>query len=238
MRNYIVYNGKNSIDHHIGIEQCPSYPTGSRAVEKITVPGRSGDLLIDTGAYSNYTQQYQVYIKAKREGVPQMCRAVAGWLLSGRGYHRLEDSYDPSVYRLACFAGPLDVENWMLQYGRATLEFDCRPQRYLKAGEQSITLTNGQPIHNPGQRALPLITLTGSGAGQIVVGDVAVNISDIPGRMVLDCDTQDAYNGTANLNGSITLPAAGFPALEPGDTTIGWSGGITGVEIVPRWWVL
>lgn len=238
MKNYFVFNGQNSLDFNIGIEQCPEFPTGTREVEKVSVPGRSGALIIDRGTFGNYTQQYSVYIKAKKEGLPQMCKAVALWLQSGKGYQRLEDSYDPAVYRRAAYVGGLNIENWMLQYGRATLDFDCKPQRYFKSGEQTMTLTKGQTVHNPGMDALPLFTITGSGTGQLTVGDISVNISKITGGMMLDCETQDAYKGTTNLNSVISLPAAGFPKIPAGGCPISWAGGITGVQMLPRWWTL
>lgn len=236
MRSYLVYGGRSSLEFGVRVEKCPAFVTGQRSVTKQSVPGRSGDLIIDTGAYGNYIQPYEIWFRGDKP-TTQAAKAIAMWLLAGTGYIRLEDSYDPDVYRMALFAGPLNVENWMLTHGRATLEFDCKPQRYLKQGQFPMSVRSGQTITNQWMPALPLIQLAGSGNGQLVVGRSQVGITGMDGALTLDCDVQNAYNGTLNLNNSITI-SGGWPVLTMGQTAISFSGGITAVEIIPRWWTL
>lgn len=237
MKSYFYYNGARSIDKGLTVEQCPSFVTGQRSVEKITVPGRSGELVIDTGAYGNYTQPYEIWFKDKRRGTTRAARDIAQWLLSGTGYLRLEDTYDPEVFRLAMFTGPLDVENWMLMAGRATLQFDCQPQRWLKDGQNPISVESGQRLLNAWQPALPLIQVTGTGEGSLTVGGSTFTISDMPGGITLDSETQDAFFGTQNLNNNVQVNG-GYPVLQAGETAVSFSGGITAVKITPRWWSL
>lgn len=237
VKSYFYYNGARSIDKGLTVEQCPSFVTGQRSVEKITVPGRSGELVIDTGAYGNYTQPYEIWFKDKRRGTTRAARDIAQWLLSGTGYLRLEDTYDPEVFRLAMFTGPLDVENWMLMAGRATLEFDCQPQRWLKDGQNPISVESGQRLLNAWQPALPLIQVTGTGEGSLTVGGSTFTISDMPGGITLDSETQDAFFGTQNLNNNVQVNG-GYPVLQAGETAVSFSGGITAVKITPRWWSL
>lgn len=236
MRSYLVFGGKSSLEFGIRVEKCPAFVTGQRAVTKQSVPGRSGDLVIDTGAYGNYIQPYEIWFRGDKP-TTQAAKAIAMWLLAGTGYIRLEDSYDPDIYRMALFAGPLNVENWMLTHGRATLEFDCKPQRYLKQGQYPIAVQSGQTICNQWMPALPLIQITGTGSGQLVAGSSRVDITGMTGAITLDCDVQNAYNGTLNLNNNITI-TGGWPVLATGQTAISFSGGITAVEITPRWWSL
>lgn len=239
VRSYFYFNGARSTDKGLTIEQCPTIVTGQRAVEKITVPGRSGDLVIDTGAYGNYTQPYEIWFMDKIQGTARAARDIAQWLLSGTGYMRLEDSYDPEVFRLAMFTGPIDVDNWMLRAGRATLEFDCQPQRWLKSGQNPITVQSGQSLINNWQPALPLIKVTGTGDGSLTVGSSTFTISDMPGGILLDSETQDAYWGDpyTNLNNNVQVNG-GFPVLQAGETAVSFSGDITAVQITPRWWSL
>lgn len=238
MVSYFIFDGKNSLDYKIGIDKCPASNHAARVVEKISVPGRSGDLIRDTGAFSNVTQPYEIWFKAKTCGTTVAARNIASWLLSGNGYKRLEDSYDPDVFRIALFSGPFDVENWMLLYGRATIEFDCKPQRYFKSGEYPISIISGQVINNIWNDALPLIEITGNGDGEIVIGTVTTSITGMDGGIILDSETQNAYYGTLNKNNNVIISGADFPYLPNGDTAIMWSGGITGVKITPRWWTI
>ena len=233
----IVWAGQSSDDLRVVVEHFPAQPRPQQRYEVQTVPGRNGTLLLAENAYDNYTQPYDVYISAERPGLPRAARAVAAWLCAPTGYQRLEDSYEPDVFRLAYFAGPLDISNILNRYGRATLEFNCKPQRYLKEGQQTVTLTqSGAVLCNPGMEALPLITVYGTGSATLTAGSRTVQINSIDGSLTLDSEIQDAYKGLENKNGTISAPE--FPVLPPGESAVTWMGGIQRVEIVPRWWVL
>lgn len=233
----ILFGGVSSDAMRVIVEYYPQRHCPERKIEKISIPGRSGDLLLAQDAFENYTQTYDVYLSAEKAGLPRVARAAMLWLQGQAGYQRLEESYDPECYRLACFAGPLDVENIFNRFGRATIAFDCKPQRWLKSGERTLQLAkSGDILHNPGMAALPLLTVYGSGPGTVTAGGATVQIKALDGNLTLDCDTQDAYNGTQNKNGDISAPV--FPTLPPGDSAVTWTGGVQRVEIVPRWWTL
>lgn len=233
----IMFAGVESDAVHVIVEHYPKRPCPARKMEKIAIPGRSGDLLLTQDAFENYTQTYDVYLSAEKEGLPTAARAAMAWLHGPRGYQRLEDSYTPESYRMACFAGPIDIENIWNRFGRATIAFDCKPQRWLKSGERTLQLAqSGAVLRNPGFAAAPLLTVYGSGAGTVTAGGVTVQIKALDGSLTLDCDTQNAYKGTLNKNGDIYAPD--FPTLPPGDSAVTWTGGVQRVEIVPRWWTL
>ncbi len=235
--SYFIFNGKSSSEFKIGIEQCRSYPSAARSVERQTIPGRAGELLRDTGTYANVIQPYEIYFNGKVDGMTAAASKIVQWLMSSRGYCRLEDSYEPDCYRMASYAGPFDAANWMNLYGRATIEFDCMPQRWLKSGETPVSITSGQTLQNDWQPALPLIQLTGTGDGELTVGGSTITIAGVEGGLTIDSDTQNAYDGTTNKNSIITV-SGGFPVLAFGETIVAFSGGITAVQITPRWWRL
>lgn len=235
--SYFIFNEKSSSEFKIGIEQCRSYPSAARSVERQTIPGRAGELLRDTGTYANVIQPYEIYFNGKVDGMTAAASKIVQWLMSSRGYCRLEDSYEPDCYRMASYAGPFDAANWMNLYGRATIEFDCMPQRWLKSGETPVSITSGQTLQNDWQPALPLIQLTGTGDGELTVGGSTITIAGVEGGLTIDSDTQNAYDGTTNKNSIITV-SGGFPVLAFGETIVAFSGGITAVQITPRWWRL
>lgn len=233
----IVWAGQSSDDLHVVVEHFPALPRPKRKIAKVSVPGRNGDLIFDEGCYENYPQPYDVYLSAERTCLPNPARNFSAWLLDHAGYQRLEDSYEPDVYRMASFAGPLDIENILNRFGRARIEFDCKPERWLKDGELPVTFTqSGAVLYNPGMKALPLITVYGAGQATLTAGGRTVQINSIDGSLTLDSDLQDAYKGTENKNNTISAPE--FPVLPPGESAVSWTGGIQRVEIVPRWWVL
>ena len=239
MKSKFIFAGESSADHFLTIEYIPGYSTAERKIETYSVPGRSGDLIFDTGEYGNVIQPYDVWLKAPELNTTHAtAREIANWLTGKPGYQRLEDTYDPDVYRMAYYAGPMEFDNFFFKRGRATLEFNCMPQRWLKSGEHPQAVENGQNLFNSYQPALPLIQITGSSVGTLLIGGYTVGISSIPvDGLTIDCDTQNAYTGQTNQNNLITVPQ-GFPRLERGDNVINFEDGIDSVTITPRWWCI
>ena len=126
----LIWNNRPSADVGVVVERFPDQPGPARRMQTVKVAGRNGDLLIDMGAWDNYQQVYRVYFNAERRKTPAAARAVRAWLQGPRGYCRLEDDYDPDIFRMAYYAGPADIENIMNKYGRAVLRFTCKPQRF------------------------------------------------------------------------------------------------------------
>lgn len=233
----IFWNGKSSDDLGVFIEHFPKQPKPAKKYKKISVPGKNGDLIFEEDAFENYIQPYGVYVNAKESNLPSAANDVAEWLFSAKGYQKLEDSYDPDVFRLAYFAGPLDVENIINKFGRAIINFDCKPQSFLVSGEEETRYFSATTIKNPTAfTALPYIKVYGNGAGALNIAGTVVNFLSINGDIELDCESQNAFKGTTNLNNTISAPK--FPELYAGNNQISWSGGIQSVTIKPRWWKL
>lgn len=238
MINGFMYAGKCSIDFGLLVEHYPAQKAPERKRTTVSIPGRNGDLHYDEGAYENYTQSYECGFYCRR--TPEHAHAIKEWLLSSGAYQRLEDVYDPGHFRLASYAGPMDIENKLNKIGKCTISFDCKPQTFLCSGEAAITYTSPGQLYNANMTALPLITVYGSGDGTVAVGDRVVRIIGQTDTIILDCDMQNAYNEANGivLNRNSYISATDFPRLLPGDNVIGWSGGVTKLEIVPRWWTL
>lgn len=155
MRSYdlngtIIYNGKSSADLGVIVRKLPVIRKPKRKGSTTAIPGRSGALAREEGGFENYVQPYEISITDTNRGISAISGDLAAWLLNTRGYLRLEDSFDPDVYRLARFAGPFDIEPLMEDDGKAVIEFDCQPQRYLRSGEQEIEITEElTTLYNP-----------------------------------------------------------------------------------------
>lgn len=231
----IWFDGVCSAEFGIVVSGEQRFDAPERDIEQLSIPGRNGCLTIDNGRYKNIEISYNAGIQRDFLEVSQ---AVRSWLTSPVGYRRFEDSIDPEHFRLAAFRGPLRFELGFL-CGSATfsLSFDCAPQRFLKSGEFPVIFQAPGVLYNgTAFVAKPLITVSGSGAGSLTVGGVTVGILSLDGSLSLDCDTQNAYKGHQNKNNTISAPV--FPVLSPGENQISWTGGVTGVEITPRWWTL
>ncbi len=233
--SFIKWDGIRSDELGVVVERYPVLPGGGRIINSIRIPGRNGELTEETGAFENYNQTYQVWFPAAEGDAPAVARRMRLWLLRSTGYRRLEDSYDPEIYRRArCTVSP-DVENIMNRFGRATITFDCDPRRFLKEGEAVQELTDPVILYNVYMTALPDIWVYGSGAGTITVGNCSVALNIANGYIHLDCESGNATDSQGNANFRIHAPE--MPVIPPGEVQITWTGGVERVEIIPHWWM-
>lgn len=235
MRNWLTFDGVSLKDFGVYINGNQTYNAPARDREIISVPGRNGDLVLDNGRYENAEVIYHAFIY---RDFPVNVEGLRNLLLSRTGYKRLEDTYHPEEFRLGIYSGDFkaDVVEW-LEAGEFDLTFNCKPQRFLKRGEDVATFDNassGSTILNETmQTAKPLLRVYG--AGQFWINQTAMTITAANTYTDIDCDLMDAYKGTANRNQYVT---GNFPELVPGENTVTLNSGITRIEITPRWWVL
>lgn len=204
-------------------------------IESKTIPGRNGDLIFETDSYKNRSGSASCF--CLQEDVEGAVSSAGRFLMSKKGYRRLETSNDPNHYWMARVENSPQMEMRIRVLAPFEIEFDCKPQRFLKSGENAVVFTASGSLSNQyGQVALPLITLYGQGAGTLTIGSCVVEVIELDEVLYLDSDTQNAYNDSGNQNMNINAPT--FPILPDGETQISFSGGIERVKIVPRWWEL
>lgn len=241
--NGFVLGGLSSWDYGIIMTAAPPIVFGQRDTDVIPIAGRSGDLTVDNGRYRNISIPYKCAILPdSTQSLREAAFGASAILLPSAGYKRLENTYHPDSFRLARISSDISIESIVEQAGNFTLKFDCKPQHFLKSGEYPVAFTAPGTLYNTTDfHAKPIITVYGTAAGTVTVGGVTVEIKSITDQITLDCEIMDAYRnvgegGTENMNGTIYAPD--FPELTPGENVVSWTGGITGVDIIPRWWTL
>lgn len=137
----VVFDGVDLVDFGVTLSGVGTFNAPERDVEYVSVPGRNGDIILDNGRYNNISVTYPVNIETH---LPGKVRALSEFLMSHKGYFRLEDSYHPDEFRMAQFAGPIDINSTGRhnRYGTTTLTFNCMPQRFLKSGELPVAFTD------------------------------------------------------------------------------------------------
>lgn len=253
----IVFNNKSSKDIGLEVETFPEYIAPEKLYDIIHVPGRNGDVVIDTGTYSNVPRSYKVSIATHDQiSYSQKMSQVAEWLHSASGYARLEDSYDEDFYRYAYYNESVSIENLFNEAGRATINFVCKPQRYFKSGENPILFSESGYIQNATiHPAFPLLNITTNNTvqdpndaneivGSVTIGSYTFSIKHdenyIGSTMTftVDCDLQNAYREAINMNNLMILNGEDFPRINPGEHQIHFDGGVLSVEVIPRWWTV
>ena len=115
-----------------------NFPTPERAVEVFTVPGRSGDLVVDYGSYNNVELTAEIVIQATSpDTFLTLYDKLRTAVMVQSGYQRLEDSLYSGEYRMARAVG-VEMKQTDTMNGTATITFDAKPQRYLTSGETAV----------------------------------------------------------------------------------------------------
>lgn len=236
MRNFLTFDGVDCRDFGVYISGQGTFSAPARAYEMQEIPGRNGALIGYDAHLQNTELTYQAFVYSNfRESI----RGFRNFLLSRVGYRRLVDTYHPDEYRMAVYTGPFEPDVLSdNKAGRFDLTFSCKPQRYLMAGENPITITSSGTIYNPTLfDAQPLMRVYGY--GDIYIGSqyVYVSVSEtIYPYVDIDFAVGEAFYGSLNLNEFIAVSDNDFPVIHPGSTTITLDGNIPKVEIIPRWW--
>lgn len=131
-KGYLVYNGESSLDHGVYVSGNATYTSAEKDYDKVSIPGRNGDLLVFNGRYKNITVTYPCSIIPGNADYETTTAGIMEWLYKGDGYLRLEDTYHPDYYRAALFTGPLNFKTIQFKAGQFNLQFDCKPQKFLK----------------------------------------------------------------------------------------------------------
>ena len=259
-RNAFYFDGKSSMDFGLYISGDKTFNGPERNISKVSIPGRSGDLIFEDGSYKNQDYSYYCFLAYDLD---HKARELRSYLLSRQGYCRLEDDYHPEEYREAVFKGPIDFDVHLLTAGETTLTFDCKPQRYLKSGELESYMdkkkTSAMELYNPTYfNAKPLIRVNGNGHGgtgyinifhndadkgdystQMITVDLGT--SDEENVITIDSETEQTYLDSLGIvmyyNRHVTFENLLYPYLAPGINIINVSGDMQ-FSIVPRWYTL
>lgn len=259
MLNETFYiDGVDARNFGIYLQKPIEFSEAVPVVERQSIPGRNGDLIFETGSYENRTGTASCFCLQK--DVEKAISAAGRFLMSKHGYRRLETSDDPDHFWLARVENSPQIAHRMRTLAPFEITFDCKPQRFLKSGEEMRTFypqegTDGlfgvkHTIYNQfGFPALPLVSiyLEDNEADTRIFAFQTKNIETNEQKRVigtiessvvhLDCDTHNAYNELGNQNKNIITYE--FPYLGCGKNEFDAFGlNIGKVEITPRWWEL
>lgn len=257
----ITFNGVSSDSLGVVVEHAPDYQIAEPNIENITIPGRNGNILIHDGSYKNVNRSYEIaFVDSDTSTYRDRARAVAEWLFSPTQYSRLEDTYESDYYREAMCISSVSITNILERAGRCTVDFNCKPQRYFKSGENAITINEAAfPYSIPAQSnfiAIPdlIFTFTSySGTASITMTAGRNSICSF----TVSCPGGGGYvtsligdlkeyiygrpdSGAGAINTFFTLSGS-FPYLAAGASTrfvLDSATAFDKLEVIPKWWTL
>lgn len=234
MSDYFVFGGydtRQTCDvYRLSVDSAPN-----RSLDARVIPGRSGDFILDEKRYPNVEQSYTCII---HEDMEARLSTLRNALLSKIGYQRLEDNVHSDEFYLAYVSDEITPQiDRNRTMAKAVVTFTRKPQRYLKSGEATTSLTASGSISNPTMfDSKPLIRIYGKGVVQIA--DNAITVISSDEYVDIDCEMMEAYKGPASCNSMVTIQNLDFPKLHPGTNGIVLGSGVTRVDITPRWYRL
>lgn len=208
-----------------------------RKITTTPIAGSNREVVEMEDAWEAYDQPYDFYIGNGSEDSIQEALNEVARIIYKTGWQVLVDEYEPDYFRLAYYQGGFDVENRYTRLGKFSLVFRCRPERYLASGNNPTAVSSGETITNPTAfAAKPLIKVEGTGSGSLTIQGQTISFTNLVDYIYVDCDKMDVYRQPAeNRNNLMT---GDFPVLKSGDNVITYTGGISGVTITPRFWVI
>ena len=235
--NSLTFNGINSLTYGVYISGSGVFNAPARDRDVVEVPGRNGDIIRDRGRYKNIEVTYPAFII---KNFANNIRTWSNYLLKPTDYVRLEDTYHPDEFRLAVLADDMEVDPvaW-LAAGSFDLRFNCRPERFLKSGENRWDIAQAGVVYNPTiMPSKPMLRVYGYGT--ITVNGTTITILAHSLQYIdIDCDLQEAYYGSTNANQYISCTE--FPVIDPGTNQVSTNfinTGMQKLEIIPRTWQL
>lgn len=234
--------------------------------EQVSVPGRSGDVLLYNGRYSNIDITYRMGIISDFN---TNYNALISHLMSSPGYHKLIDSSHPDGYRMAAvIAEVLPEMTRGNRKGQFDVTFTCKPQFYLNEGEEDVLMLSGGSAYGDGVTntivnptafpTWPLVKVSipssdgtvylavsrKSGNTWYGVGTAKFVIYGTNTELYIDTETGNVTdaNGT-NRNSMVKIGDSKFVQI-PGNGRItsilssGSQASNADIKVVPRWWRL
>lgn len=230
----LKFGEQSTKDLGLVIQAPPVYEFPAKEVTITHIPGRNGDIVIDTDSFKNVTRTYSI-ASVFKPGTDFVANSekIIKWLTSKEGYQRLEDSYDPEVYRLAVFKNNGSLQNYYDEATALNITFECKPQRYLKVGEKEVFIESSEmTIKNPTvMSSLPKIKLEGINTGidnkKVVMCSIKdkndkvtsnITLSDLDSTtVILDSEKQTAEDASGkNISKSVGLNGSTFPKFKEG----------------------
>jgi len=141
-----IYDGLPSSVFGAYIASSNFLDGASRDVSPVMIPGRNGNLNLDNKRFNNFTLVENLYI---RKDIVQNADALRQFLAAhSTTYYPIEEDFTPEIFRMARYSGAFAVETFDHVGGAFSIEFDCKPQRFLKSGTVMQEITSGSTLNN------------------------------------------------------------------------------------------
>ena len=116
-------NGKTNKDFNFKVKSSNHLTKSKKKLEFISIPGRTGDLIIDEGARENFNLVIEGYIDARETNLKTLCDSLDNWLNSSIGYQTI--AFDDGTVLKAVLISEINPTEVVKNFGELSLEFSA-----------------------------------------------------------------------------------------------------------------
>lgn len=221
----IEYNGKTNKQFDLVVTNFEQRKRPEEQIEIIDIEGRNGSLVDRHGVYRSYQRTIEM-VNLTEDKKP----LVHKWL-SGRGI--LRTSEDPNGFHFVDIIDAVERKYIGEIHSIIAVTFLCEPHFYLDAGTRTIKISTPTTLMNIGtDSAEPLIKVYGSDNGQVLINEQVIPLTGIEQHLTIDTKLQIVHKDGLPAGRKMSGP---FPVLGEGQNLISFTGGVTKLELTPRW---
>ena len=246
------FNGHFLYELGAVIAQPPTHITSMRDINFESIPGRSGDSIVDNGRYTNKTLRFPI------RAVPAFCSLslqefkyeLTEWLQADDyTYKEYRDTYNPGYFRKGIVTEIEQTVAVKYDVYETAITFNFAPFLYNDNGLNKVVYNSTKnavdavdeveaTLENPEMwDSEPVIRIIGNGSFSCLIGDVTFGINNVVDEITIDKPNENVYDKDGvPCNDKIT--AIKLPSLLSGTNVIRVIGvGDTEftLEIIPNW---
>ena len=121
-------NNKTNKDFNFKVKASNHLTKPKKKLEFISIPGRTGDLILDEGARENFNLVIEGYIDARETNLKTLCDNLDNWLNSTTGYQTI--TFDDGTVLKAVLISEIDPNEIVKNFGELSLEFSAYKEVY------------------------------------------------------------------------------------------------------------
>ena len=116
-------NSKTNKDFNFKVKSSNHLLRPRKRLEFISIPGRTGDLILDDNSRENFNLVIEGYIDGRKSNLKALTEQLDLWLNSSKGYQSI--NFDDGTVLKAVLISEIDINEVVKNFGELTLEFSA-----------------------------------------------------------------------------------------------------------------
>ena len=116
-------NSKTNKDFNFKVKSSNHLLRPKKRLEFISIPGRTGDLILDDNSRENFNLVINGYIDSRNSSLKELCQGLDNWLNGVTGYQII--TFDDGTVLKAVLISEVDPVEVVKNFGELSLEFSA-----------------------------------------------------------------------------------------------------------------